>query len=116
MCRIKLYFVFILYYSSHFSIKIHPVDMTYLSERKTQVNEDEVCIFAITHGLSSKHRKFKTSLEIQLPLHQYGSRSFEDDSEYRVFKWDDDGSFEFVDIRPVILNNTASFPANSFSG
>lgn len=90
--------------------------MTYLSERKTQVNEDEVCIFAITHGLSSKHRKFKTSLEIQLPLHQYGSRSFEDDSEYRVFKWDDDGSFEFVDIRPVILNNTASFPANSFSG
>lgn len=91
--------------------------MKCLSRKKEEDKEDkEVYISAITLGLSAKHKVFNKFIEVQLPLHYpNGSDTNEDDFEYRIFKWDDEGSFEFVDIKPVILNNMASFQAISFS-
>lgn len=98
-------------------MKVHPFDMKCISERNKQDTENEVvCISAITRGLSSKHRKFNQTLEIQLPLHYPRGLQTIEDCEYRIFKWDDDGSFEFVDIEPVIQNNMVLFQANSFCG
>lgn len=77
----------------------------------------EHSVTQISECLFGSHLEFQVPVLVQLPLKLIGQcRKHDEDIDYLVFKVNDDWSIQFVDTKPEIKNEIASFTVSSFSG
>ncbi|VDI43193.1 Hypothetical predicted protein [Mytilus galloprovincialis] len=101
----------------HITFKIHPVNVSCILERTTESTNNDVSINVVSPGISTVQMKFKKMFKVQLPLQSiFDSSGNTEDYIYYICKWTDDGSFEFIDLQPLVSNGLVCFETNSCGG